>query len=137
MVVTTQMRSVGLLQQSIPFLVSALYIMVHFSMFSFRNLESVSAEKSSSLHTIYFKNKHKQNNSLSLFSIEYIFLPKEIRYFASIAITTHIDCANNSKFSVRCILKATARCLESVSFCFFCYMGSCEVHSWVPLKILV
>ena len=31
-----------------------------------------------------------------------------------IAINTHIDCANNNKCSVRYILKATARSLESV-----------------------
>ena len=46
----------------------------------------------------------------------------EIRYFILLAINTHIDCASNSKFSVRCILKATARSLESVSFCIFCYL---------------
>ena len=68
----------------------------------------------------YFKNKHKQSNTLSCISIKYIFLFIEIRYFILLAINTHIDCAINSKFSVRCILKATARSLESVSFCIFC-----------------
>ena len=55
MAVTSQMRSVGLLQQSIPFLVAILYIMVHFSMFSLINFIAVSTEKSSSLHTIILK----------------------------------------------------------------------------------
>ena len=35
-------------------------------------------------------------------------------YIKPIAINTHIDCANTSKCSVRYILKATARSLESV-----------------------
>ena len=38
-----------------------------------------------------------------------------IRYFIPFAINTHIDCLNNSKCSVRCIFKATARSLESVT----------------------
>ena len=72
----------------------------------------------------YFKTKHKQHNTLSSSTIEYNFLFTEIRYFIHLAINTHIDCANNSKFSVRCILKATGRSLESVSFCIFCYSAS-------------
>ena len=38
MVVARQLRSVGLLQQSIPFGIAILYLMVHFSMFSLINL---------------------------------------------------------------------------------------------------
>ena len=41
--------------------------------------------------------KHKQSNTLSCITIEYIFLHKEIRYFILLAINTHIDCSNNSK----------------------------------------
>ena len=97
MVVTSQMRSVGLLQQSIPFLVAILYIMVHFSMFSLINFVAVSTEKSSSLPTIILKTKHKQSNILSCITIKYIFLFIEIRYFIPPTINTHIDCSKNSK----------------------------------------
>ena len=44
----------------------------------------------------------------------YIFPFIRIRYLKPIAINTHIACSNNSKCSVRYILKATARNLESV-----------------------
>ena len=91
------MRSVGLLQQSISFLIATLYIMVHFSMFSLINFVAVSTEKSSSLHTIILKTKHKQSNTLSCITTKYIFLLIEIRYFILLAINTHIECANNSK----------------------------------------
>ena len=37
------------------------------------------------------------NKILSLFTIKYIFLHKDIRYFIQLAINTHIDCVNNSK----------------------------------------
>ena len=114
------MRSVGLLQQSIPFLIATLYHGT-FSNALMINFVAVSTEKSSSLHTIILKTKHKQCNTLSCITIKYIFLLIEIRYFILLGINTHIDCANNSKFSVRCILKATARSLESLSFCIFCY----------------
>ena len=128
MIDASQMRSVGLLQQSIPFLIAALpctswYI---FSMFSLINFVAVSMEKSSSLHAIILKTKHKQSNTLSSSTKEYIVLHNEIRYFILLAINTHIDSANNSKFSVRCIFKATARSHESVSFCFFFYAGAKE-----------
>ena len=112
MAVTSQIRSVGVLQQSIPFLVAALYIMVHFSMFSLINFIAVSTKKSSFLHTIIIKTKHKQSNTLPCIAIKYIFLLIEIRFFILLAINTHIDCVNNSKFSVRCIFKATARALK-------------------------
>ena len=53
--VATKRELVGLLQQSIPFHVDLVYILVHFSKFSLINFVVLSAEKSSSLHTIYFK----------------------------------------------------------------------------------
>ena len=113
MVVARQVRSVGLLHQSIPFLVAALYIMVHFSMFSFIICSCKIKENIVFAH-IYFKNKTQTK--------QYISLLIEIRYFISIIINTHIDYLNNSKFSARHILKATARSLESVSFCIYCYI---------------
>ena len=70
--------------------------------------------------TIILKTKHRQSNTLSCITIKYIFLLIEIRYFILLAINTHIDCANNGKFSARCILKVPARSLEIVSFCIFC-----------------
>ena len=60
--VATKRELVGLLQQSIPFCVDIVYILVHFPKFSFINFEVLSAEKSSSLHN-YFK-KHKQTKHL-------------------------------------------------------------------------
>ena len=109
-----QRELVGLLQQSIPFHVENVYILVHFTKFSFINFVVLNAEKSSSLHTIILKNKHKPSTSLLSFLFEYSFPCKRIRYLKPIAINTHIDCSNNSKCSVRYILKATARSLESV-----------------------
>ena len=61
--VATKRELVGLLQQSIPFHVDLVYILVHFSKFSLINFVVLSTEKSSSLHTIYFK-KHKQTKHL-------------------------------------------------------------------------
>ena len=53
--VATKRELVGLLQQSIPFRVDLVYILVHFSKFSLINFVVLSAEKSSSFHTILFK----------------------------------------------------------------------------------
>ena len=61
--VATKRELVGLLQQSIPFDVDLVYILVHFSKFLLINFVVLSAEKSSSLHTIYF-NKFKQTKHL-------------------------------------------------------------------------
>ena len=47
-----QTKLIGLLQQSIPFCVDLVYILVHFPKFSFINFVALNAEKSSSLHTI-------------------------------------------------------------------------------------
>ena len=63
----------------------------------------------------------KQNTNQATHCLDFhlsIFL--KIRYIKPIAIDTHIDCGNNSKCSVRCILKATARSLESVTLSIFC-----------------
>ena len=44
-----------------------------------------------------------------------------------IAVNTHIDCSNNSKCSVRYILKATARSLESVLLEHFLLTGATAI----------
>ena len=63
--VATKRELVGLLQQSIPFRVDLVYILVHFPKFSLINFVVLSAEKSSSLHTILFiVEKHKQTKQL-------------------------------------------------------------------------
>ena len=72
---------------SIPFCIDLVYIMVHFSKFSL----IIFVEKSSSLHTIILKTKHKQSNTLSETLFEYIFPCERIRYIKSIVINTHID----------------------------------------------
>ena len=76
----------------------------------------------------YFKNKTQTKQHFVLcITIEYIFLLIEIRYFILLAINTHIYCSNNSKCSVRCIFKATAKSLESVSSSIFCYVPPIRV----------
>ena len=57
---------VGLLQQSIPFHVDLVYIMVHFSKFSFIKFVALSTEKSSSLLTIILK-EQKQSKHIVVF----------------------------------------------------------------------
>ena len=52
--VAAKRELIGLLQQSIPFHVDLVYIVVHFSKFSLIIFIALSAEKSSSLHTILF-----------------------------------------------------------------------------------
>ena len=61
--VATKRELVGLLQQSIPFCVHLVYIVVHFPKFSLINFVALNAEKSSSLHTIILE-KHKQTKHL-------------------------------------------------------------------------
>ena len=51
--VATKRELIGLLQQSIPFRVDLVYILVHFSKFLI-NFVVLSTEKSSSFHTILF-----------------------------------------------------------------------------------
>ena len=104
------------MQQSIPFLVAILYIMVQKFKFSFIICSCKSKENIIFRHN-YFKTKHKQSNWLS---IEYISPFIRTRYSIPIAINTHIDCSNNSKCSVRCIFKAAGRSLESVTLSIFC-----------------
>ena len=62
----------------------------------------------------YFKKQTQTKHLIALILFEYSFPCKRIRYLKPIAINTNIDCPNNSKCSVRYILKATARSLESV-----------------------
>ena len=64
--VATKRELVGLLQQSIPFHVDLVYILVHFSKFSLINFVVLSAEKSSSLHTIYLKKTQKNQATCCL-----------------------------------------------------------------------
>ena len=59
----TKRELIGLLQQSIPFCVDLVYILVHFPKFSFINFVALNAEKSPSLHTIILE-KHKQTKHL-------------------------------------------------------------------------
>ena len=72
--VATKRELVGLLQQSIPFHVDLVYILVHWSKFSLINFVVLSVEKSSSLHTIYFK-KHKQTKHLIILIFNQINFP--------------------------------------------------------------
>ena len=67
-VVEMQMRSVGLLQQSIPFLVAVLYIMVQIFKFSFI-ICSLKVMKTSSLHK-YF-NEQNTNQATSCLDFQY------------------------------------------------------------------
>ena len=71
--VATKRELIGLLQQSIPFHVDLVYILVHFSKFSLINFVVLSAEKSSSLRTIYFK-KHKQTKHLIILIFNQVYL---------------------------------------------------------------
>ena len=64
---------VGLLQQSIPFCVDLVYILVHFSNFSLINFVILSVEKSSSFHTIYLKTPNQAPHHLD-FQSSIIFL---------------------------------------------------------------
>ena len=61
--VATKRELIGLLQQSIPFCVDLVYILVHFPKFSVINFVALNTEKSSSLHTIILE-KHKQTKHL-------------------------------------------------------------------------
>ena len=57
--VATKREIIGLLQQSFPFRVDHVYILVNFPKFSLIYFVALNAEKSSSLHTIILE-KHKQ-----------------------------------------------------------------------------
>ena len=61
--VATKRELIGLLQQSIPFRVDLVYILVHFPKFSLINFEALNTEKSSSLYTIILE-KQKQTKHL-------------------------------------------------------------------------
>ena len=60
--VATKRELIGLLQQSIPFCIDLVYILVHFPKFSLINFVALNSEKSSSLHTIIFR-KMKTNQA--------------------------------------------------------------------------
>ena len=77
-VIAHKRQLVGLLQQSIPFLVAILYIMIHLSSSPSEIYRQISTEKSLPLHTIILVNKNKQRNSLSDISIEYIFYKRRL-----------------------------------------------------------
>ena len=112
--VATKRELIGLLQQSISFRIDLLYILVHFPKFSLINFVALNTEKSSSFHKIILEKQKQTKHLIVLIYNQVYFLLIEIRYFILLAINTHIDCANNSKCSVRYIPKATARSLESV-----------------------
>ena len=61
--VATKRELVGLLQQSIPFCIDLVYILVHFPKFSLINFVALNTEKSSSLHTNILE-KQKQTKHL-------------------------------------------------------------------------
>ena len=63
----------------------------------------------------YFKNETQTKHPIALIFISVYFPCRRIRYLKQITINTHIDCANNSKCSVRDILRATTQgAFESV-----------------------
>ena len=127
--VATKRELVGLLQQSIPFHVDLVYILVHFSKFSLINFVVLSAEKSSSLHTIYFRKTQQTKQLVAKILIKYIFPFIRIRYFILFAINTHIDCLSNSKCSVMYIFKATKQGALKVSWCIFCWNNRSQAFS--------
>ena len=71
--VATKRELIGLLQQSIPFNVDLVYILVHFIKFSLINFVVVSTDESSSLHTIYLKKPNQAPHHLD-FQSSIIFL---------------------------------------------------------------
>ena len=74
---------------------------------------------SSSLHTIILRNKTQTKHLIDLIFFCVYFPCRRIRYIKTITINTHIDCANNSKCSVRDILLAIN---QGAFLCIFCYM---------------
>ena len=77
--VATKRELVGLLQQSIPFRVDLVYILVHFPKFSLINFVALNTEISSSLHTTILE-KHKQTKHLIIlnFCLGILFLVKRL-----------------------------------------------------------
>ena len=67
--VATKTELIGLLQQSIPFHIDLVYILVHFPKLSLINFVALNTEKSSTLHTIILRNKqsHCLDFHLSIF----------------------------------------------------------------------
>ena len=85
------------------------------------------------MHLFILKQNTNEATCCLQLSIEYISPFIRTRYSIPIAINTHIDCSNNSKCSVRCIFKATARSRESVTLSIFCYNQAIhhEEHNFV------
>ena len=84
------MTTVRLLKKSIPFLIAALYIMVHFSMFSLITYLAVSPEKSSSLYAIIYSlaNINEATCCLQIqFSIFYLSLGLDGSFFLQSILT--------------------------------------------------
>ena len=67
--VATKRELIGLLQQSIPFCVDLVYIIVHFPKFSLINFVALNAEKSSSLHTIILEKQTQTKHLIVLIFI--------------------------------------------------------------------
>ena len=67
---------IGLLQQSIPFHVDLVYILVHLPKFSLINFVALNAEKSSSLHTTILKTNTNQASHCFDFYLSIVFLVK-------------------------------------------------------------
>ena len=67
--VATKRELIGLLQQSIPFHIDLVYILVHIPKFSLINFVALNAEKSSSLHTIILE---KQTHTKHLIALIFI-----------------------------------------------------------------
>ena len=67
--VATKRELVGLLQQSIPFQVDLVYILVHFPKFSLINFVALNTEKSSFLHTIILEKQTQTKHLIILIFI--------------------------------------------------------------------
>ena len=67
--VATKRELIGLLQQSIPFCVDLVYILVHFPKFSLINFVALNTEKSSSLHTIILEKRTQTKHPIILIFI--------------------------------------------------------------------
>ena len=74
--VGTNRELIGLLQQSIPFHVYLVYILVHFPIFSLINFVALNAEKSSSLHKIILE-KQTQTKHLIILIFNQVYFSSE------------------------------------------------------------
>ena len=67
--VATKRELIGLLQQSIPFHVDLVYILVHFPKFSLIKFVALNTEKSSSLHTLILEKQIQTKHLIVLIFI--------------------------------------------------------------------